>query len=415
MSFPIDMYMKKINNSWKLLLLFFILGEVSLSAQITSSPYSIFGLGTTEGNTCGVNSSMGGTGIALLSGSMSNLQNPASAAGLDSLLSIFEFGFSGKYTWYTNYRKHQSLFDANFRYINLAFRLSKRWAFSGGLTPYSSIGYNINVVTDIEGIDAKYTKTFTGDGGVNKVFLANAFKITDKLSLGINASYLFGTITHSELSTDYKYSLIDKIYISNINLDYGLNYRIKINETHYFLGITYNNGQTLKTSKATTLITSNSTETTKSTVDDLRVPRSYGIGVAFQKEFVRGALDYQTSRWSDLKFSNPLLRARNSNRFSVGLEMPASGNSRGTTKMIFYRFGAQYCESYMVIDGNPINYRSVSAGAGIPFKGYLNVVNLSLEAGQNGTTKGGLFKETFFSIHLDLSLKDLWFRKTKYY
>jgi len=82
--------------------------------------------------------------------------------------------------------------------------------------------------------------------------------------------------------------------------------------------------------------------------------------------------------------------------------------------MIFYRFGAEYSESYMIIKGIPVNYRSVSLGTGIPVKGFLSVLNLSFELGQNGTLQGGLFKESFCTFRVDISLKDIWFMKRKY-
>ena len=47
----------------------------------------------------------------------------------------------------------------------------------------------------------------------------------------------------------------------------------------------------------------------------------------------------------------------------------------------------------MIIDNIPINYGAVTFGAGIPDERYLSVINLSLELGQNGTTKRDLFRE----------------------
>jgi hypothetical protein len=98
----------------------------------------------------------------------------------------------------------------------------------------------------------------------------------------------------------------------------------------------------------------------------------------------------------------------------VGVEFPSLGLNKGTTRMVLYRFGGEYRESYMIIDNIPINYGAVSFGAGIPMKGYLSVINISLELGQNGTTQKDLFRERFVTLNLDLALKDLWFRKRKY-
>ncbi|MBK8883217.1 MAG: hypothetical protein IPN67_12785 [Bacteroidales bacterium] len=144
------------------------------------------------------------------------------------------------------------------------------------------------------------------------------------------------------------------------------------------------------------------------------MPKSFGLGFAFEKDYFRGGLDFETRRWKGIEFANPLLESRNSNRYSFGLEIPSLGIRRGGGGMIFYRLGAEYCESYMVIKGIPVNYRSVSFGTGIPVKGILSVINLSVEMGQNGTRQGGLFKESFCTLHIDISLKDVWFRKRQY-
>jgi hypothetical protein len=118
--------------------------------------------------------------------------------------------------------------------------------------------------------------------------------------------------------------------------------------------------------------------------------------------------------WKDIDFTNTLVETRNSNRFSLGIEFPSSGIRKGSSRMIFYRFGAEFNGSYLIIDNIPINYRAISFGAGIPVKGILSVINVSLELGQNGSESKGLFKENFCTLHLDLSLKDLWFLKKKY-
>jgi len=53
-------------------------------------------------------------------------------------------------------------------------------------------------------------------------------------------------------------------------------------------------------------------------------------------------------------------------------------------------------------------------GIGIPLKGVVSVVNTTLEFGQNGSIKRDLFRENFVTLSIDLSLRDLWFRKRQY-
>ena len=96
----------------------------TLSSQITSSPYSIFGMGILEGNASGLSRAMGGTNIAFLTDRAINYGNPASYDGLDSLLTIFEVGIFSKYSVFQTSKEKQSLLNANFRYMAMAFRVS---------------------------------------------------------------------------------------------------------------------------------------------------------------------------------------------------------------------------------------------------------------------------------------------------
>ena len=209
-----------------LVILFSILPEIIATAQLTSSPYSIFGMGSIEENALGESKSMGGTGIAFTSEHSVNFLNPASYNGYDSLVTIFELGLFGKYTSFKTTSNSQAHLDASARYIAMGFTITQKLATSFGLASYSTVGYNINVTSPVESSNMTYSKTFSGEGGVNQLFLGSSYKISRNLVFGINAVYLFGTITHSESSADYNYTLKDLTYLSNINLNYGLNYKI---------------------------------------------------------------------------------------------------------------------------------------------------------------------------------------------
>jgi hypothetical protein len=406
--------MHKPIKTYTLIIVFLIILVNNVTSQITTSPYSIFGLGCVEGNSLGASKAMGGTGIAFLSGQSVNLLNPASYDGLDSLVTIFELGLFGKYTSFNTNKNNQALFNANFKYIAMGFRIFPRLVTSFGITPYSSIGYTIHTSSDIEGSNLEYSKTFSGEGGVNQSYLGASYKVTKDLIFGINASYLFGTVTHSESSESFYYSLKNLTYLSNFDINYGLNYQFVKKSWKYNIGLIYNNGKALTTKNVSTIITTSETEVLKSHSNKFKIPQTFGIGLAFKKDYFRGGIDYEMKRWKDIDFTNPLLKTRNTNRYSFGIEFPSLGIRNGGSNMIFYRFGAEYSGSYIIINNIPINYRAISFGTGIPVKGVLSVINLSLELGQNGTKKQGLFKENFCTFHIDLSLKDLWFVKRKY-
>jgi hypothetical protein len=406
--------MSKPGKTYILIFIILILRAGSISSQTTSSPYSIFGLGYLEHNSMGPSKAMGGTSIAFLSGRSVNLMNPASYCGIDSLITIFEIGVFGKYTLFSTNQDNQSLLNANLKYVVMGFRVTPWLATSFGFSPYSSVGYNINTTSPIEGTNLEYLKTFSGGGGVNQVHIGGAINLIKNLSLGFNAAYLFGNITHTEASSVFNYSLDDITYVSNFNFNYGLNYQLNVKNWRYNLGLTYGNAKKLKTKNVTTIVTDYQTEVLKSRKYKYTIPQNIGAGFAMSKGYFTAGVDYEWSNWKDVEFKETYLNTRNCSRYSFGVEFPSLGLTKGTGKMFFYRFGAEYRESYMIIDNIPINYRAVTFGAGIPFKGVLSVINASLELGQNGTKKKDLFKENFVTLHLDFSLRDLWFRKRKY-
>jgi hypothetical protein len=384
-------------------------------SQTTSSPYSIFGLGSLESSSTGPFEAMGGTGIAYLSDRSINYMNPASYSGLDSLMSVFETGVFGKYTLFSTSRESQSLVNSNLKYVMMGFRITPWLATSFGFTPYSSIGYNINVQAPLVGSIQDYMKTYTGEGGVNQVYLGGSVRLLKNLSVGFNAAYLFGNITHSESSTVYPYYLEDATYVSNFDFNYGLNYMLKIQKLNFNLGLIYGSAKNLKTKNITTIQTENETEILKSRMYKYSIPENIGAGLAVRKDFFSAGFDYEWSRWKDVKFTNnDYLQTRNSNRYSFGVELPSQGVNKGTARMWFYRVGAEYRESYLIIDKIPLDYKAITMGVGIPLKGVISVINASLEIGQNGTTKGGLFRENFIILNLDLSLRDLWFMQRRY-
>ena len=386
----------------------------TVSAQSTSSPYSVFGLGFLEGNSAGPFMAMGGTGIGFLSEKSVNYMNPASYSGIDSLISVFEVGLFGKYTTFSTSRESQSLFNSNLKYILMGFRVTPWLATSFGFSPYSSIGYNINTLSTIEGTNSQYVKTFTGEGGVNQVYLGGSITPVKNLSLGFNAAYLFGNVTHAESSAFYSYYLEDITYISNFDFNYGLNYSVIADKMRFSLGLIYGSSKRLKTQNVTTIQTVNSTETLKKRSYKYDLPQNLGAGIAFTKGFFSAGFDFERSNWEDVQFKNAFIHTRNSNRYSLGIEFPSQGSKKGTTGMIFYRLGGEFRESYITIDNTPINYRALTMGVGIPLNNWISVVNVSVELGQNGTTRNGLFRENFINLHLDLSFKDFWFAQKRY-
>ena len=193
--------MKKIQFTL-LFLLALALTSGSLNAQAKNSIYSIFGIGQIIDDSYGINKSMGGTGIAFQSGRTINYLNPAGYFGIEPNSIIMESGIYGIHNTSKSNNTSQSDSDLNLSYFSTSFCLADWWAFSFGLTPYSSINYEINSEDDVEGELTSFEKKFKGSGGLKRIYFGNSFNVYDRLNIGFNTSFIFGSITQVETALD---------------------------------------------------------------------------------------------------------------------------------------------------------------------------------------------------------------------
>ncbi len=391
------------------------------SAQTTSSPYSMFAEGQMENYGSGTNRALGGTGIAFKSRNYLNNMNPASYSGIDSLSFIFEAGLFGKYTRYNTVNQNQTKYNANLSYIALGFRISKWWATSLGVAPYSSVGYKIHSTHSIEGDLSSYFKTYEGSGGINQFYFGNSIRPFKNLSLGINISYMLGSITQSETGSTIDeyvtYILTEESKVHSLYFDYGAQYTIERNNWKYTLGATFGNKKELDvTHKISIGYTDDTLDLTK---EDRRfiIPAKYGFGLALEKgNTLKVGFDYERRNWSDIqKFPNSLLRTRDSERFSAGIEyLPYKNKKDRGLKKVSYRLGVSYQKRYLIINDNAIDSKSINFGFGIPIRRERSMINIAFELGSLGTTHDGLIKENYGMMHINFTMRDIWFQKPKY-
>lgn len=410
-----------IKKSWLPAIILITIGLINTGAQTTSSPYTVFGAGLIENSSMGANKAMGGTGIGLpCSGSLNNL-NPAAYSGIDSLSFLFNIGLFGKYTRYKSNEVTQDQIDGNLRYVAMGFRITNWWATSLGVAPYSSVGYRILSTAHIDGDMTEYTRTYAGKGGINQFYSGHAFRLFKNLSLGINLAYLFGTIHREEIFSSGGqfggYKIEENYNFRSLYTDFGLQFSVFPGDWECTLGLIYGNKKSLKASGDINLTYNyNSVELDNNEKSEFSIPAKYGIGLGIEKaQKFRFGVDYERRDWSDVDFYNPLLSVRNSERLSAGIEYtPYSHYREGFFKRLYYRLGTQFENSYLIIEGEPVNTTSVLAGIGIPLKNDFSMINVTLEAGKNGTTNKGLIQGNYLMLHIDLSLRDIWFRKPKY-
>jgi hypothetical protein len=391
--------------------------------QTDYSPYSIFGSGLISNRNFGVNQALGGTGIALQSNKYLNQVNPASYSGIDSLSFLFDVGVFGKYSVFQTNTLKQQKFNGNISSLSIGFRVFPWLAMSAGVIPFSSMDYNIHSVATISGTDTKYEKLFTGSGSINQVFIGTSLKPIKNLSIGIHGSYLFGSFVQREsanLPSDFGLYAVQKTtQVNTFKLDYGIQYFFSVGNWKYGIGAVYGNMKDLYSSTVTKFGYSNDTVDLITNDDQTRllIPENYGVGIStsFKNKYTFAA-DYERKLWSEIAFNNPLLKSRNSERYSFGFEYNPSSDIHKAIGLqrLYYRLGANFNASYMVIDNTPINSKGLSIGVGVPLERQLSIMNFSLEFGSIGTLHNYLIRENYVQFNLNFTLRDIWFLKPKY-
>lgn len=418
------------------LLLFIILFSASsfLSAQTTTtSPYSNFGIGLLRSDAYIQGYSMGGANIGRQSALNINKANPASYSSL--LLTTFEAGASLDNTLSFTEDQNQYTNNAYLRYLAMGVPISDWWGMSFGLKPYSSIGYNYQ---ESELLNENDTVDFIneGSGGINQFYVGNAFDFeidsTKSLSLGFNASYLFGNLYFDQRVVypgDLNYFNVwerTNTRVGDFYFDFGLQYSQQLSEEWTAtLGGVYSHEQNLQahTSKITQTYTGPiNLETFKDTAiseievpDTVNIPRFIGFGITLEKDdqwiF---ALDYKTQQWSNSFFRNNGT-FKDNYRISAGAQyIPDSKDVTNFWKMARYRLGMRYKKSYLSLNDKDIEDFGITFGLGLPLKKTFSTINFGIEIGQRGTTENNLVLENYGNFTLGLTINDKWFIKRRY-
>lgn len=403
----------------------------------TNSPYSQYGLGVLSDQSQGFNRGMNGLGLGLRSGKNVNVLNPASYSSVDSMTMLVDAGLSGQITNFKEGEMKVNANNANFEYVVASFRLAKNFGLGLGVIPFTNIGYNYSVSRKIENASLISTETFSGNGGLHQAFAGLGYKFGSRLSLGFNASYLWGTYEKKiqNSSSESYASTISKTYSATVNsykLDLGVQWEqpVTSKDTLTF-GATYGIGHNLGANPQ--VITSNrnsmtgvSTENTSEVADGLSIPHSFGFGLAFRhmKKYTLG-LDYSLQMWGSLDYpemnnatgkyemKSGLLCDRH--KVTLGGEWVPNSMGQNFFGRIHYRAGVSYATPYYKVNSmDGPKEISVSAGFGIPIlnaREHRSILNISAQWVHSSAKE--LITENTFRINIGLTFNERWFMKWK--
>jgi hypothetical protein len=389
----------------------------------TSSPYSRIGYGMLGENATGMQRHMGGVGVATQNGHQINVMNPASYSQTDSLTFMWDIGVDLTNVWMEEIPRSRKghNFGGGLDYITSCFRIANHLGGSFGLVPYSSVGYSFGSKLD-NGSESR-----SGDGSLSELYLGAGWEPFKNFSLGVNFSYLFGTITNSTYinSTSSSSSLfLRTMELRDWNVHVGAQYGINLSkDDRVVIGATYS---PKKSFHGHTWGTYNETQSTKpDTVQYMsmkgryEMPNTIGAGISFThgaKFF--GEIDFTYQDWSKTKYE-PLKgfesdKMQFNDRWKVAAGMQYVPDPRGSyLKRIAYRIGGFYNNDYQNVQGNKLRDYGLSLGFGFPALGSKTLVNLGVEWKHRYTAPTNLIKEDYLNVTLSVTFNEMWFWKNK--
>lgn len=413
-----------------------IISGISIYAQSgIDSPYSRFGVGTLGNKSAhAAQQAMGGIGNAIGTNRFVNPANPATYMRFDSLSFLFNAGLSMSAATYRTTTQTETGNYAQLSYFSVGFPVTNWWKMGIGLVPYSRISFNVGS-PGITEQDLVYNKSYEGNGGLNQLYFGSAFKLHKNLSLGVNANYIFGRNSLSSLlyfpGTEYiaNTKVESRLVANDFTFDYGLLYNAKMSDQiGLHLGLVYGQKINLNVKReylvqsqfggvdgniAYVLDTIFYSPVQKGTV---LLPPKVGFGMALEKSdrWLAG-VDFNWQKWENYEVLGKGDSLINSwNIAAGGHYLPKHTTISPYWKKVTYRGGARYNQTYLKINGEPINEFGISFGVGLPLPRSFTTIDLSLEVGRRGTTASNLIQETFINFTAGVSIYERWFVKRRY-
>ena len=394
-------------------------------------PYSSYGIGSVNHYSNSILDGMGSVSYAMQNPYYINFRNPASYAAFDSLSFIADAAASIYYSKLSQKSINQKNSYAKPNYLAIGLPVTRHWRTSVGIKTFSTIGYEIETTKEIANVgEANYT--YSGNGGINQLYWGNAFKICKGLSIGLNVSYMFGTI-FSTSNTEFNENTIlnsfinDAYLLDGIYLEGGLQYFFNIGEKHKIgLGAVYSNTAYIW-AKEKLLINSYSggfiSTSTYDTVlykDDLRgtlnIPQSIGAGLSYTfKDKLTVAGDVTWQNWANFKFMKPCDSLQNTVMASLGAQFIPDPTSNKFFRKMAFRIGGRYSSGELLLRNKPISEFGVCFGVGVPLTTFNthSSINILFEYGRTGTLDNNLIRQDYFRFSFCFTLQERWYQRVK--
>lgn len=407
-----------------------VVSSTVVFAQSGNSPYSLSGLGELAPRASMYSMTMGGVGVSNSNPTALNLTNPA-LLSRNSIMS-FEAAYFGEIKQLRSSTISRRYSYGNIGYMAFAFPIvPTRLTIATGLQPYSTINYKLIATNKLPFAPTFTEYRFQGSGSVSQAFLSIGTSFFNRLHLGATAHYNFGFIQteifsiliDNQFTGGYSVGSFDRINISALTYRLGGAYRQPIGKNKSLnIGYTTDLAANMPATRLQAVQRKNiveeiiSSDTTfNSSTSRIFLPRQQSFGISFEKPYAYTfAVDYSFQPWSAYRGINQENLA-DTWRISAGAEVIPNINSLTSYfARVAYRAGGYYALTPTVLNGQQIREFGINFGLALPVSRTFSAASLAATIGQRGTTANDLLKETFFRLHLGLTVNDpYWFQRRR--
>lgn len=376
------------------------------------SVFSFYGMGETIYPVDTRSRAMGGVGIA--DHHHFNLSSINPAIPISQTNVTMNFSYMPESRKVLNQDNDINLTDTNFPLLKLVIPTFYGVRVSLGASQIIDSDYSISEEKTIPNTDELYIEKIQGNGALYKSSLGVSRKVMDRLSLGVEFSYYFGTKEDAWIKDfeDGKYiDTEDKIENSILGTGFGIGALIQPMENLH-LGVVYNPMPSLDVDKTSTHVY----DITTTENVDIELPASYGIGLSYNvNEKFRVASDLFINNWEDFSVNNAQMEDFiNTTRIGIGMEYVSNANSnRSYWQRVPLRVGFYRQNWYYELNGESITENFVTAGFGLPL-GDRGMLDMGFELGMRGNEETHGIEEQVFRFSLSLSGYEKWGKPRRY-
>lgn len=413
----------------------------------TNNPFSRLGVGELAPHAYAAQVAMGGIGQAFTDAHIASPTNPASLGALR--YTSFQVGLGLDRSRLESGGIQNTNVDGNLDYLSLAFPLQnslqrvldgKQSKWRNGmllaLAPYSNVGYDIELVSEVEGLGSVQNR-FQGSGGYYRLQWGNGVAYDSKFRAGVNLSYIFGRTNTLQAALPQDVDVSARVLSDNdafrgrgVELQAGAQYDIALPQSARGLaravtvGATYRLGTRIEgeASRLATLYPrfnplATDTVSFATEVDQsVELPATLGFGAYYRTEGRFGfGFDVTRTSWSQYRNTiRPNERLDDVTSVSVGAEFIPDAKAFGQYwQLVRYRAGAY-------LRGDPRagidDEQGVSFGVGLPVirpREEVSYVNLAVNTGRFGDAEG--ISQRYIRLTVGFTLTDnSWFYKRRF-